>query len=329
MGAIISLPAAGRAVARRGSRTAITLGLPAFAALLPALALAPTLPALAVLLFVFGAAGGAVDVAMNAHALAVERRYERPVLSSFHASWSFGGLAGAGTAALAAARGVDPALHFAASALVLGVVGVAVSRLLLPAAADRPERAVAFLLPRGGLLALALLAFAGLFAESAAESWSAVYIAGPLDAAPSVAALGFAGFSLAMALVRLVADRLVARFGPVGVTRAGGLVAASGLALALLADHALAAIAGFTAMGAGLAGTVPILFRAAGSLAGVPAGVGIAALTTVGYTAFLVGPPVIGFSAELLGLANALWLVVAFLAVLAALASWAKPGATD
>lgn len=326
LGAVVSLPLAGWVVSKRGSRTTVARALPVYALLLPALALAPNALLLALALFGFGLGAGALDVAMNAHGLAVERRYERPILSSFHAAWSAGGLAGAGGGSLVAAAAIDPGPHFGGAALLLGVVGLAMSRLLLPPAADKPPEGSRLRWPSRGLAALGVLAFCGLFAEGAASDWSAVYIAGPLDGGAAVAALGFAFFSVAMALFRLVGDRLTVAWGPVALIRRGGLLAGGGLALALVLDHPMAALVGFFCMGAGLAAVVPIVFRAAGSVPGFPAGAGIAALTTVGYSAFLVGPPVIGLAAELVGLRTALGLVVVLLALLAALAPRANVG---
>jgi MFS family permease len=304
-GGVVALPLAGWVVARTGSRTTVELGQPAYALLLVGLAFAPTPIALAAAFFCFGAAVSAIDVAMNAHGIAVERLYERPILSSFHAGWSLGGLAGAGAGAGVAAFGIGPEWHFAGAAVVLGATGL-----------RRPPKK---------LLPLAILAFAGLFAEGSAADWSAVYIDGPLGASEAVAALGFAAFAVAMTVFRFAGDGLTARLGPVTVVRGGGIAAGGGLAFALLLGHPVAALVGFLLMGAGLAALVPIVFRAAGTMHGLSPGAGIAALSTVGYAAFLVGPPAIGLLSEAFGLDNALWLVVALLALLVPLAQTARP----
>ena len=320
LGTLATLPLAGWAVSRAGSRPGVTLALPACAAMLPLLALAPTLPALALGLFLFAGTSALLDVAMNAHGLQVERRHGRPLLSSFHAAWSFGGLAAAAVGGLVAAAGIGVVAHFAGAALVLGGAGVVASRWLLPTRVDRPQVPLGFRRPPRALAVLALLAFCGLVAEGAAADWSAVYLSGPLGSGPGLAALGFAVFSLTMATVRLAGDRLTERWGPAALTRRGGLLAAAGLGGALLVGAPWAALVGFACMGAGLAAVVPLVFRAAGSVPGFPAGAGIAAVTSVGYAGFLVGPPVIGGLAELAGLPWALALVVALLGVLVLLA---------
>ena len=316
LGAIAGLPLAGWLVSREGSRRTVAQGLPVLALLLPCLALAPSLVLLVLAAAAFGIAGGAVDVAMNAHGFAVERLYERPILASFHAGFSLGGLAGAGAAALAAAGGVEPLPHFVAAAAALGAGGLLAARALLPAEADRPEKPVRFARPPRRLLPLALLAFCGLFGEAAVEGWSAVYLADELGAAAGTAALGIAVFSIAMATGRLTGDRLTVKLGPVTLTRAGGVAASGGLALALAVGTPAVALIGLAVMGIGLATLVPIAFRAAGSFPGLTPGQGIAALTTVGYGAFVASPPLIGVVADATSLSAALWIVVGLAALL-------------
>ena len=319
-GAMAGLPVAGYVVARNGSRSAVTRILPAYALGLASLALPQSLLTLTVALFAFGVTAGIVDVAMNAHGLAVEGELGRAILSSLHAAWSLGGLAGAGGGAIAAALDVEPLGHFAVAAALIALGGLAAARSLLPASADRPEEPPRLRRPPALLAALGALAFCGLFAEGAVADWSAVYLAGPVDAGAAVAALGFAAFSVTMVVFRLLGDALTTRFGPVRLTRVGGLVAAAGLAAALAFPEPAVVLAGFACIGVGLAALVPIVFRAAGSLPGVPAGVGIAALTTIGYSAFVVSPPAIGLLAEISSLRVSLVLVTVLLAAIVPLA---------
>jgi hypothetical protein len=150
-----------------------------------------------------------------------------------------------------------------------------------------------------------------MLAEGAAADWSAVYLSHSLGAAAALAALGYTLFSLAMVVSRTVGDRLNVQLGPVSLVRGGGLLAAVGLAVALVDGSTAAALAGFAAMGAGLGVVVPVLFRAAGSMGGVSAGVGVAAVSAIGWLGFLAGPPAIGFAAGVVGLRSALGLVVA------------------
>lgn len=324
-GALVAMPIAGRQAARHGSRPGTLIGMGAMALMLPLTAVAPNVAVLALSLFAFGLFAGTQDVSMNAHGVTVERRYGRPILSSFHAAFSMGGLLGAAVGALAAALGIGPLAEFAAVSAVLATTGVLAGRWLLPREADRVDEPSGLRLPPRPIALLGLLAFCGLFGEGASGDWSAVYLAGSLGAAPATAALGFGAFSLSMTVGRLLGDRAVSRFGPVIVTRGGAMLAAGGLAFGLVIAHPAAAILGFGCLGAGLSSMVPILFRAGAAHRSVAPGVGIAGVATVGYLGLLAGPPTIGFFAELVGLRLALGVVVLLVAILAVFAARVVP----
>jgi HAD superfamily hydrolase (TIGR01509 family) len=325
LGALAAMPLAGWLCERIGSRRVTVAALLGGAASLFFASLASGLGGLAAALFAFGAGFGTINVSANAQGLALERQYGRSILSSFHAAFSSGGLMGAGLGALAAGAGVGPRAHFGALALALVVGGLAGGRRLLPPSAD-PRPAQTFVRPPRSLLVLGAAAFFTLLAEGAAVDWTAVYLSQSLGATAAVAALGYTGFSLAMATSRVVGDRLNARLGPVALARRGAMTAASGLALALAVGSTPAALAGFAAMGAGLGVVVPVLFRAAGSTPGVSAGVGLAAVSTIGWLGFLSGPPAIGFAAGTIGLRSALGIVVVAIVALALLSRSAGPG---
>ncbi|MGZ6674175.1 MAG: MFS transporter, partial [Solirubrobacteraceae bacterium] len=177
-----------------------------------------------------------------------------------------------------------------------------------------------FVRPPRRLLALGVLAFACLLIEGASADWSAVYLRDELGTTAAIAAIGFTSFSITMTLGRIFGDRLVDRFGPEAVVRAGGSLAAVGFGLSLVAAAPVPAIVGFACLGAGMSGVVPIVFRAAGHVPGMSAGVGLAAVSSTGYLGFLVGPPTIGGLAELIGLPAALGVLVALAAAVALLA---------
>jgi hypothetical protein len=257
---------------------------------------------------------------MNAHGVEVERRLGRPILSSLHAYFSLGGLLGAGVGALLAASGVDVRANFAAMALLMAVVTLAAAPHLLPADADAAPPGGRLALPPRALWPLGLIAFCCMLAEGAAADWSAVYLHGPLGAGAGVAALGFTAFSVAMTCSRFAGDRLTLRAGAVRVVRGGALLATLGLGAALLIAEPAAGIAGFALLGAGVAVVVPSVFRAAGRTRGVAAGTALAAVTTAGYSGFLVGPPIIGALAGATSLPTALTLVLVATGIVAVLA---------
>jgi MFS family permease len=324
VGAGVALLAAGRVVARFGSRPVTRAAGIALCLALLGPGLAGNLPVLALSLALFGAASGLMDVAMNAHGALVERLYGRPVMAGLHGLWSVGGLVGAVTGGLAARAGWSPARHFAVAALCLGVLLLAGTRHLLPAGADTaPARPAAT--PRRGrgvpwswpLLLLGVVGFSSFFGEGSAHDWSAIYMHDVLGTSPGMAAAAFAAFSLAMAAVRFGGDRLSARLGAVRLMRASGLVAAAGFGLGLLAHQPLAGVVGFALLGVGLACVVPVTFSAAGHLGGDLAGVAISRVAAISYLASFAGPPIIGLVADLVGLPVALAIPVALAGVVA------------
>jgi MFS family permease len=338
-GLVVIVPVASRVVHRAGSmRPTMIAG--TCASLVPiALGLAPSLGVLAAALFAAGLSGGMLDVGMNTQAVMVERRAGRPLMTSFHSCYSFGGLAGALIGGAFAWAGIGPAVNFTVVAIPLACVALLASRWLVAdddgndpagATAAEPAGVAAAALETGAgagayrprmtlaLLLMALLAICSLLGEGAADGWSAVYLRDNLGASAGVAALAFAGFSVAMAFGRLSGDRLAARFGAARLMRGCGLVAAAGLSLALVSGSPAAAIAGFTVFGAGLSSTFPLLLSAAGHAYPVRPSYGIARVAGVGYVGMLGGPVLIGGLAGAFGLQHALVVPVLLALVLAA-----------
>ena len=308
-GAMAAMPIAGWLGAQRGGLVAPTGGLFAAALLLPAVA--PGYAALLPALFVLGAANGALDVVMNAHAARVETAHGQPIMSSFHAAWSLGGLLGAGGTAAAIQVGI-PALPVAA-AWVAVLVGLAAWLGLADEAAEGGGGGFAW--PSRAVAGIGVLCFLAFMTEGAVADWSGVFMRTVAGASAAAATAGFAGFSAAMVLGRVFGDALVRRFGPAAMLRGGAMLAAAGFALAVA--WPAAAAAGFALVGLGVANMAPLLFSAAGR-AGAAASTGVAAVATLGYGGLLLGPPVVGVAADLLGLRGALGLLVLAAGVLAA-----------
>jgi MFS family permease len=317
-GAIVGLPAGGTLVARSGSRRALHIGFSMYPAALVAVALASGLVALAASLAVMAAATSVVDVAMNAHGVELERRYERPILSGLHAGHPLGLVAGglAGTAAAALGLSVDA--HFAAAAGVGLVTALAATAFLVREPARDGQRA--FVRPSGRLLVLGLIAFCAFLLDGAAYNWSAVHLRSEHAASAGLAATAFTLFSLTLATGRLFGDRVVARFGRACVVQGCGAVAAASSALAIGAPTAAVSLAGWALFGLGIAALAPTVLGAAPSAADVPPGVAIAAVTSIGYLGSFTGPPAIGALGELTSLSAALGLLLAVSALMLLLA---------
>jgi MFS family permease len=241
--------------------------------------------------------------------------YRRSLMSSFHAAFSIGGIAGSLTGGLAAAAGIGVVSHLAVAGILLGAVALVVPRWLLPSSVDAagdgaPEFSLR--IPRA-VIVLGLVGFCALLAEGAMADWTAVYLRDVVGTGAGVAAMGYAVFSVGMALGRLSGDRVMDRTDARAIVRWGGLVAATGLTLSLAVDVPLVTATGFGLVGIGLAIIVPIAFGTAGKLPEVARGQGIAAVTTLSYLGFLSGPPSIGLIASATSLRVALALVVGLL----------------
>lgn len=328
LGAVGAMLFAGRLIARFGARAVLRgFGL-ALIPLLPAVVFAPGLAATAAAMVVFGAVAGCMDVAMNAQAVAVERRLGRAIMSSSHGFWSLGGFAGgsagarliahagAGVQALAAA-GVAAALVLAAMPFLLPDPPQTVAAA---AAGPAPARRGGLLPRDGALWVLGLMALASMVPEGAVLDWAALYLAKELGADLFRAGLGFALFAGAMAVMRFAGDGLRNHLGAVPTLRLSGALGAAGLLGGAAAPADWVAMASFALAGLGVANMVPILFSAAGNHPGLPPGQAISTVTMVGYAGILIAPASIGFVAEHAGFRLTYAAVALLLAAVAAAA---------
>jgi MFS family permease len=320
IGLLVGTRLAGAPVDRFGSRPVMRVGFPLLAATLVLPGLADSLVVLFLSLFVLGLASGALDVAMNAQGIEVERHLGRPILSGLHGLWSVGLGIGAGVAALAAAIGADPLEHFAVVAAVLAVASLVFLRGLLAAqrpAPGEPEEEAVTVRWTLALVLLGVIAFCSFVGEGAASDWSAVYMTQELGSSQALGAVAFAAFAVTMAIARFVVDPLRVPLGNVVLVRGGSLIAAAGLGVALLVHEPAAAIAGFALLGLGLAPVVPIAFSAAGDLDPRATGRLVGRVATLGYVGSVAGPITIGWLAEATSLRTSLGLVVLLALVIA------------
>jgi MFS family permease len=352
-GLVVVVQVAGKIVHRFGSRRPTLIGGVCGAVAPIGMGLAGGLPALIGSLFAFGCAMGMLDVAMNTQAVEVQRRYGRPIMTSFHACYSFGALGGALFGGLFAWAGIGPAVNLIAAGVPLAVAALLAGRWLVDdrpgGSAGRPVVGEAVVgeavvgeavvgeavvgeagaastgdaSPAGKsrwslvLLLLGLLALCSLLGEGAADGWTAVYMRDSLHTSAGLAAIAYAAFSVAMAVGRLAGDGLAARFGAARLMRGCGLLATAGMVLVLLTASPLGGIAGFTLFGLGLSSTFPLALSAAGSADPDRPSSGIAKVAGFGYAGMLGGPVLIGGLAGTFGLSGAL-VVPAVLALLIA-----------
>ena len=316
-GSMASMPFVGWLTHRYGNRRVIVASGLLLCLALPALALAPSAIALTAALAYFGVMLGVVDVAMNAHAVEVEKLDGRVLMSGFHGLFSVGGLTGAALMSALLAVGLPLAWSAVALAVLLAAL-VFFLRGGLLAGAGEAEGHAAFGIPRGLVLLLGLLCFVSFMAEGSMLDWSAVFLRDFRGFAPSSAGIGYACFSIAMALGRLTGDRLVQGVGTVWTVRAGAGLAAVGFALVASVPWAPASLLGFVLIGLGASNIVPVMFSAAGRLPGTSPAVALAAVTMLGYVGLLSGPALIGFLSKLSSLPVAMGAVAGLLVVVSA-----------
>jgi hypothetical protein len=323
--ALLVMQLAGPLAARLGSAALARFALLALPVAMIGVGLGRSLPVLLAATAVAGAVHGCLDVAMNAHAVSVERATGRPVLNRCHAAWSIGGVAGSALGGAAAAAGVGRPLHYLAVAAVLLPAGWLLGSRLLPATADRrPVRGPRTVARGTGwsrrLLGLGLMGAAVLACDGAAATWSGVLLQDRLGASLGVAALGYLAFAGAQTAGRLLGDGALRRAGPVRLVRAGALLATAGLLVVVLAPVPALAIAGFGLLGLGLATPLPVIFGTVGhgGAEGPGTAVQVARLTTMTYAGILLAPPLIGWSAQFAGLAPTLAALAPLLLLVAA-----------
>jgi predicted MFS family arabinose efflux permease len=311
LGSVAAMLATGMLSARYGSKPIIIGGGLGLAFILPALAVASTPFTLGIALAAFGACLGSLDVAMNIHAVEVEKGADRPLMSGFHALFSIGGFIGSllVTLLLSIKAGPLVATLLSSAVMVIAII-IAWPRLLRTVQA---EDAPLFVMPRGFVLLLAALAAITFLVEGAILDWSALLLTtqGRVDA--SHGGLGYMLFAIAMTVGRFAGDAITARIGDRAIILWGGFIAIAGFVVLLVSPIAILAMSGFLLIGLGASNIVPVLFRKAGTQTVMPSGLAVAAITTCGYAGVLIGPASVGFVADHIGLPGSFWMLAILL----------------
>lgn len=316
-GAVVAMPFTGWLIIKNGSRTISLVSLIIYCAFVPFIPFMPGILSLIFLYVIIGVSTGMLDVAMNAQAVMVEQKYKKPIMTSFHAFFSIGMALGAWCGAFFANLRVDLSDHFIIVVALSLVAVLWVRRNLIQ---DKPEASVVmdgplFRIPNQSLLSVGIIAFCCMMGEGAISDWSVNYMENIAGSSESLAPIALSAFATAMTVGRLFGDRFRGMLGDTKLIMLGGLISTAGISLVLLLPVPNVSIFGFFMVGLGLSTIVPITYSIAGNTKDLPPGVGLAMVTTVGYTGFLFGPPIIGFIADLSNLRLGL-LVVAVLFII-------------
>ncbi|WP_428664944.1 MFS transporter [Runella sp.] len=308
IGSLTSMPLAGWLIARRGSKYATTLSLLLFCCSLFLFPLLTVKWHLAVFFYIIGAFMGALDVAMNAQAVAIEQRYQAAMMSSFHAIFSVGMMLGALSGSFFVQFSITSHFTIVSAGSLLLAIGCLF--FLIPDTVKPSNEGVAFRMPDRSMLFMGLIAFCAMLGEGAMADWSTNYLKNVLQTDASVAPLGLSAFSAAMTIGRFGGDKVRTIWGDKRLIFANSALAMLGLIIALIIPSVWVAIGGLFLVGLGMSTIIPIVYSTAGHNKSLPNGVGLAMVTTLGYFGFLFGPPVIGFLADSQGLRAALLFVV-------------------
>jgi MFS family permease len=327
VGAVIAMPIAGAIINKKGSAFVTLVAGLGFAAFLFAPALAPTLPLFMLGGALLGACVGSMDVAMNAHGLAVEKALKKPVMSGFHGGFSVG--AAVGTIGGAWLLGqVGPNLQLAMISIASAVGLLFCARYFMPAEVDKGLSGSHFAWPTKATIGLGALCFLALMIEGSVADWGAIMLQSRFTIEASTAAMAFGFYQTGMAISRFSGDMLRQKFGAVPMVFWSALLTAAGTAAALVLPSVPMALFAFAIGGIGIGNVAPVLFAGGGRLEPDAPGRGIAAVTSMGYSGFLAGPPLIGIVAEFTNLQWGLGLTVLAALIIALFARMVKSADT-
>ncbi|MFM7329034.1 MAG: MFS transporter [Bacteroidota bacterium] len=302
IGAVLAMPFTGWLIIRNGSRRIGIISVFSYCICFPLVTLVPGIPGLVALFFMMGVTAGMLDVSMNAQAVMVERGLGKPIMTSFHALFSIGMAIGAVCGSLFEKFSIGFQLHLT----VITAAGIAAALWVrYHLIHDKPEasaEAPAFQLPNAAMVSIGVIAFCCMLGEGAMADWSTNYMERVVLSPKALAPIGLSAFALAMTTGRILGDSGRARYGDRKLMVSCSILSTAGIVLSLLVTSPYLVIAGFFLVGLGLSVIVPIAYSIAGNNSELGPGVGLAMVTTVGYTGFLFGPPIIGFIADLAGL---------------------------
>jgi MFS family permease len=318
-GQLVTMPFSGRAVTRFGSKKVLRLAIVGYVLSLINIGLADKPWQLALALFLFGVCGNLCNISVNTQAVHAEKLYNRPIMGFFHGIWSTAGFTGALIGSLMMRFDLKPYYHFAIVAAIIISLMLLFNKYLLYTPTSRsPASLKKIKRPHGSLLLLGAIAFCCLCAEGCMFDWSGVYFKDVVKAEGSLISLGYASFMIMMATGRFTGDKLALRFGRKRMVQLSGMLIFAGMMIAVLFPAIITATIGFLIVGFGVSSIIPLMYSTAGKIKEVASGIAIATVSGVGFFGFLMGPPLIGYIAQLSGLQYS-FATIAFLGIVISL----------
>ncbi|MDE3234996.1 MAG: MFS transporter [Bacteroidota bacterium] len=298
IGSMAGLPVSGYCVTRFGSRKTLLIAALIFPVTMIGIGLSDTVATLFTLLFFFGLSSNLLNISMNTQAVAVEALYKRSIMASFHGTWSLGGFTGAAFSTWMMSMHVNPLHHFIIISSISLISMLLVYSNTIKQDVGKKSSGKIFSKPDRFLLLLGIIAFSSMVCEGTMADWSGVYFRKILHAPAGLVTLGYVAYMSMMTTGRFLGDRFVSRMGVSKVIKWSGLVIATGLLIAVTMPYIATAVIGFLFVGMGVSSVVPLSYAMAGRSKKMTPGVAIAAVSSVGFLGFLIGPPMIGFIAQ-------------------------------
>lgn len=311
VGSMLGLPFAGFLVNRFGSKRTAANALLLYSLMLVGIGFAQNAWLLVICLVLFGVAGNISNIAINTQAVAVEAKYKRNIMGSFHGLWSLAGFTAAGIGSFMIGKNIMPLSHFiGVAALLIGMLSLCF-QYLVPSEENSTVSKTLLVKPDKALLKLGLIAFCCMVCEGAMFDWSGIYFQKVVGAEGSMIAAGYTAFMLTMATGRFISDFIAHRLGFQNTIQLSGLLIATGLFISIILPFAIPAMIGFMIVGLGVSSVVPLVYSEAGKSAHISPGMALASVSSIGFLGFLAGPPLIGVIAGLFSLKIS-FLVIAF-----------------
>ncbi|MET0244220.1 MAG: MFS transporter [Flavitalea sp.] len=304
VGQLTAMALSGYLVSRFGSKRTLTIAALTYPAGLVLLGAVTTVWQLTIGLFIFGICGNLSNISVNTQGVGVERLYRRSIMASFHGLWSLAGFLGGLISSFMVADHIPPFTHFCIIYVVGFVVMLLARPYILPRDASQASatKGSIFVKPDSYIVKLGMIAFASMICEGTMFDWSGVYFEKVVKAPNDLTRMGFVAFMSTMAGGRFAADWLVTKFGVKRILQVSGITIVSGMSLAVAFPGLLMSTIGFLLIGLGVSSVVPLCYSLAGKSKTMVPGLALAAVSSIGFLGFLLGPPVIGFIAELLSL---------------------------
>lgn len=312
IGQLITMPISGKLVTTYGSAKVMRIAAIIYALILCSIGFANNIYQLGAILLSFGIVGNMCNIAVNTQGVAAEKMYKRSIMSSFHGAWSIAGFTGALIGLLTMNLGIDTHIHFLIIFCLIVINTWINYPHLIPGKGDPQHRSSFFTKPESSMIQLGIIGFFSMATEGAMFDWSGVYFKDIVRAPENLIIVGYASFMVTMAIGRFIGDWVISRIGRKNTLQISGILMFTGMILSVVFPDFWVCTAAFMLVGIGVACNVPTVYSLAGQNKKIPSGVALAMVSSISYLGFLMGPPMIGYIAEIFNLQYSFGLIAFF-----------------